>query len=445
MRNLKLTFWGGLLLLAALWVAAEPAIFQAATFMDWRKLMVQLTGIIAVGCMGFAIVLALRPRRLEKWLAGLDKMYRLHKWLGISALVFGIMHWLWAKGPKWAVEWGWMERQAKGKRLPPDNVIEAFLTQFRHTAESVGEWAFYAIVALIVLALLKWFPYRWFYKTHRLMALAFLAFAFHAVVLFKFSYWASPLGVLIAALVITGVVGAFVSLAHRIGQSNKVQGEIVAMRYFPGVHALSIETTVSGWPGHAPGQFVFATSSESEGAHPYTIASGWDPQNPRLMFVVKELGDHTNHLREKLKIGQKVTIEGPYGCFTFDDDRPRQIWIGGGIGITPFIARMQTIAGRAERKNQTIDLFHTTADVDEDAFGRLKADAQSADVRLHLTIDDRDGYLTAANIRNLVPDWREASIWFCGPAAFGETLKRDFAAQGFPVEKHFHQEMFSMR
>ncbi|MDR2219236.1 MAG: ferric reductase-like transmembrane domain-containing protein [Methylobacillus sp.] len=445
MRNFKFTFWGGLLLLVVLWVIAEPAVFQAGTFMDWRKPMIQLTGVIAMGCMGFAMLLALRPRWLEKCLVGLDKMYRLHKWLGISALVFSIMHWLWAKGPKWAVEWGWMEKAAKGKRIPPDNVIEVFLTQFRHTAESVGEWTFYAIVALIVLALLKYFPYRWFYKTHRLMAVAFLAFVFHTVVLFQFNYWATPLGVVIVALLVTGTWSALVSLVHRIGQRNKMPGEIMAMRYFPGVRALAIEAEVKDWPGHEPGQFVFATSSAAEGAHPYTIASGWDPKNPRLMFVVKELGDHTARLREKLKIGQKVTIEGPYGCFTFNDDRPHQIWIGGGIGITPFIARMQTIAGRKEQKNQTVDLFHTTAEVDEQAFENLKADARSAGVQLHLTIDDRDGYLTAATIRNLVPNWHEASIWFCGPTAFAEALKRDFAAQGFPVEKHFHQELFSMR
>ncbi len=31
---------------------------------------------------------------LERHLDGLDKMYRLHKWLGIGALVVGTVHWL---------------------------------------------------------------------------------------------------------------------------------------------------------------------------------------------------------------------------------------------------------------------------------------------------------------------------------------------------------------
>ena len=43
------------------------------------------------------------------------------------------------------------------------------------------------------------------------------------------------------------------------------------------------------------------------------------PKTRRITFITKELGDHTSRLREKLRVGQQVTIEGPYGCFTFDD------------------------------------------------------------------------------------------------------------------------------
>ncbi|MDR2838219.1 MAG: ferric reductase-like transmembrane domain-containing protein [Azonexus sp.] len=443
MRHLKLALAVALLLPAVLWLIAESAVFQAATFMDLRRFMVQLTGVIAYGGMGFAMLLALRPRPLERWFNGLDKMYRLHKWLGIAALVFGIIHWLWAKGPKWAVGWGWLEKPVKGPRIPPDNPLEALFLNYRGFAESVGEWVFYAVVILIALALIQRFPYRWFYKTHRFIALVYLALTFHMVVLLKFSDWILPLGWLMAVLAAGGAWTAVLSLLGRIGAGRKVRGEIRALRYFPGVRSLEIETEAPGWPGHQPGQFVFATSSASEGAHPSTIASGWNPQHPRLSFVVKELGDHTARLREKLRVGQAVTLEGPYGCFTFDDDRRQQIWIGGGIGITPFISRMQHLAGRQD--GRTVNLFHTTADVDEDAFARLKADAQAANIELHLLIDARDGRLTGERIRNLVPGWRDASIWFCGPAGFGEALKRDFAAQGFPVAKDFHQELFNMR
>jgi len=161
------------------------------------------------------------------------------------------------------------------------------------------------------------------------------------------------------------------------------------------------------------------------------------------------LGDHTALLHTKLHLGQSIRIEGPYGCFTFEDDRHCQIWIGGGIGITPSIARMKYLAsiGKAQDwlTEQRIDLFHSTADVDEEALDKLAQDASSANVQLHTLIDARDGYLTGERIRATIPEWRTASIWFCRPAGFGEALKKDFAAHGLPVERHFHQELFAMR
>jgi predicted ferric reductase len=447
MRNLKRVFWGALVLLVLLWLVAEPTIFRSTTFFGLRANMMQLTGIVAIGCMSLAMMLALRPLWPHAWLNGLDKMYRLHKWLGISALGVSIIHWLWAQGPRWAVGWGLLQRPVRGPRAAIENPVAAWLASQRGVAEGMGEWAFYAAVVLIAVALIQKIPYGLFYKTHRLLAVAYLVLVFHTIVLMKFSFWVLPVGWLTAVLLAGGTWAALVVLARKVGASRKVQGTITSMRYYAGVKALEVETEVQGWPGHRPGQFAFATSDASEGAHPYTIASSWHKDSPGITFVVKELGDYTRLLREKLRIGQAVKIEGPYGCFTFDDGRARQIWIGGGIGITPFIGRMKhmTLADRDWPADQRVDLFHTTAEVDEEALDKLASDAKSADVRLHVLIDARDGLLTGERIRAAVPDWREASIWFCGPAGFGEAIKRDLSAHGFPVEQHFHQELFAMR
>ncbi len=449
MRNLRRAFWGSLAILVLLWLVAEPAVFRSATFFGLRGAMVQLTGFVAIGCMSLAMILALRPRWPEAWLGGLDKMYRMHKWLGISALVVAVIHWLWAQGPKWAVGWGWLERPARGVRGAPENPLASLLSSQRGAAESVGEWAFYAVVVLIALALIRRFPYHLFYRTHRLLAVGYLALVFHAVVLLKFDHWTSPVGWLMAVLLAGGSWAAIVVLLRRVGRRSQVEGRITLLHHFDGVDALEIETEVRGWPGHRPGQFAFVSADAADGAHPYTIASGWREETPRIAFVVKDLGDHTHRLHERLRVGQAVRVEGPYGCFTFDDGSLRQIWIGGGIGITPFIGRMKQMAWQKEARDwpagQKIDLFHSTADVDDEALDRLAGDARSADVRLHVLIDARDGYLTGERIRAAVPEWRQASIWFCGPAGFGEALKRDLARHGFPVGSRFHQELFTMR
>ncbi|MDR2858740.1 MAG: ferric reductase-like transmembrane domain-containing protein [Novosphingobium sp.] len=439
-------FWGMLALVSVLWLVADPSVFRLSGVFAIRTAAVQYTGIVAIVCMSVAMILAIRPRWPESRLGGLDKMYRVHKWLGIAALVAAITHWLWAKAPKWAVGWGWLERPARGPRVPPVNPVESLFTQLRHTAEGWGEWAFYGVVVLIAAALIQRIPYRFFYRTHRYVALVYLVLVFHAVVLTKFGYWLSPLGLTLVVLLSYGSWAAVLVLFRRVGRNRQTAGRIAAMRYYPGVRAL--ETTIDmepGWPGHRPGQFAFAMSDPAEGAHPYTIASAWNADEPQITFITKELGDHTRQLPDKLRSGQNVTIEGPYGCFTFDDDCARQIWIGGGIGITPFIARMKYLQSHAGGTLPEVDLFHCTAEIDEDALDNLRADAGAAGIRLHILIDARDGRLDGERICSAVPEWRDASIWFCGPLPFGETLRRDFGKRGFPVADRFHQELFAMR
>ncbi|MDQ7246779.1 ferredoxin reductase family protein [Dongia sedimenti] len=451
MNRIKIAFWAALALLSLLWLAADPGALQPAGFFALRSGMVQWSGILAMGCMSLAMVLALRLRWPEQALGGLDKTYRLHKWLGIGGLCLSVAHWLWTQAPKWAVGLGWLQRPARGPRGPVGNAIEQFLGSLRDPAEGLGEWAFYASVLLIAVALIRLVPYHVFYKTHRLLAVAYLVLVFHSAVLTQFGYWATPLGGLLAVLLAAGSVAAVVSLFGRIGAGRKVRGSIASLTYYPPLRVLEGEIDIpEGWPGHKAGQFAFVRSQPSEGAHPYTIASAWHPAVHRLTFVVKALGDHTARLRDSLRVGQSIEIEGPYGGFTFDDDCRHQIWVGGGIGITPFIARMKQRALQRRTEPgapavQTVDLFHTTADFSAEAITKLEADARAADVRLHVLVDSRHGRLNGERIRAEVPGWRDASLWFCGPSGFGVALSRDFAAHGFPVGTHFHQELFALR
>lgn len=444
MKRVKSTFLAILLLLTALWLAADTLAPAPFTYFSFRTVFMQYSGVIGIGLMSAAMLLALRPKRLEPHLDGLDKMYRLHKWLGIAALAVAIIHWWWAQGTKWMVGWGWMEKPVRQPRAEETfGVVEAWLRGQRGLAESVGEWAFYVAAVLIVLALVKRVPYHWFVKTHKWLAVAYLALAYHSAVLTKVEYWSQPVGWVLAALLLGGSVAALWALAGRIGASRKTQGTIDALTYYPALRVLETSVVLGeGWRGHAAGQFAFVTSDKKEGAHPYTIASAWSPDDRRLVFITKALGDHTGRLRERLKIGMPVTVEGPYGCFDFEDAQPRQIWVGAGIGITPFIARLKQRAATPDAK--TIDLFHPTAEFDQAAIDRLTADAEAAGVRMHLLVSPKDGRLNGERIRAAVPEWRSASIWFCGPPGFGQSLREDFLAQGLPPER-FHQELFQMR
>ncbi len=445
MTHIKRYFWLYLLALSGLWAVTDPTDWAGLPhFFAWRAVLTQYSGVLGIGVMSAAMLLAVRPVWFEPYMGGLDKMYRLHKWLGIVGLVLSLSHWLLAVGPKWAIGWGWLERPVRGPRpvLPEGAVMQAFFAAQRGWAEHIGEWAFYAAAALMLLALVKRFPYRYFFKTHHLLAVAYLALVWHSMVLLKFADWSGPLGLVLGLLMAVGSVAAVLVLLGRVAAKRQVAGEVVAVRHQAELDVVQVEIALQGhWAGHAPGQFAFVTLHEGEGAHPYTISSAWAGDG-RLSFLIKALGDYTRTLAQQVKLNDVVKVEGPYGCFNFQSNKTRQIWVGGGIGITPFIARMQALAHSPDSK--PVDLFHTTAVYNPQAIDMLEQDAQAARVRSHVLWGARDGRLNAAGIAKQVPDWHQADIWFCGPASFGRALKAEFVAMGLSAG-NFHQELFEMR
>src|SRR3990167_7303493 len=97
------------------------------------------------------------------WLSGLDKMYRLHKWLGITALTLSVAHWLLAVLPGQLVGLGWLRRQAYSAsplrtEMPALEWLQQALRGQRGMAVMVGEWAFYLALLMMLLALVRTIP-----------------------------------------------------------------------------------------------------------------------------------------------------------------------------------------------------------------------------------------------------------------------------------------------
>lgn len=453
MRNIRIALWGFPLVLLVLWLLANPmGLFpQPFSYFRFRAGAVQLSGVLAIGAMTACMVLATRARVLENLLGGLDKMYRLHKWMGILALVTGTLHWWLAKGTKWMVRWGWLERPFRGGRPVGGrpggadvDALQAWLRGQRHLVETVGEWVFYIAAIMLILALIKRFPYKIFAKTHKWIAVGYLLLVWHSFVLFRYQQWGQPIGWVMAAMLIVGAISALWTLCGRTGASRMAAASVSSMKYSEPLRTTFFTLTVpKGWPGHEAGQFAFVRAGEGEEPHPYTIASAWDAKKPELHFAVRALGDYTGRLHETLKEGQDVRVEGPYGRFTFEDGTLHQIWIGGGIGITPFMARLQQLAAMGG-DGRSIDLFHTTREEDPEFLARLRQMADAAGVRLHVLIDAKDGFLNVERLIAAVPEWQQAGVWFCGPAVFGARLQSGLLANGM-IAGRWHQELFEMR
>ena len=443
MKRIKLALFVLVVAVTLLWLLTNDfTTGNYSKFWPLRADMVHFSGLLTIAAMSAAIYLAIRPLWLERLFDGLDKSYRLHKWLGIFALSISVVHWGWAQIPKWLVGFGWLERPARRGAGQVQAGLFGWLHEQRGFAEDIGEWAFYVGTLLIILALLKQFPYRWFFRTHRWLALVYLVLVVHSVILMPPPYWSSLLGATMALLLVAGSFAACVSLLRQVGRRHQVVGHIGEVTYHADNRVLQVNIMLDGaWPGHNPGQFAFVTFDENEGPHPFSLSSAWK-NDGKLSFSIKGIGDYTRTLPNALHKGDTVTIQGPYGCFDFRGHKPGQIWIAGGIGIAPFIACLKALAEIDKGKH--IDLFYCTSVPDKGFIESIQQLAEQARIRLHVLIASEQGRLTPQRLRQQITDWKNRDVWFCGPAEFGNELRRDLTGHGLPASD-FHQELFNMR
>jgi predicted ferric reductase len=405
-----------------------------------RQEVLYLSGLLSISLMSLAMFLSTRPAWLETPLGGMDRVYRTHKWAGILGVSFAIAHWL--------VEEivGKILKATIGRegRIPKEK-FTGFLEVMRDLAKDMGEWAFYVVLIMLAITLWKRFPYKTWRLTHLAMPVIYLMLALHAAMLAPTDYWTQPVGILLATLIAGGIYGALHSLVGRIGRKRQVNGSIVALEQ-PASDVLTVRCQLgNGWRGHRPGQFAFVTFDAKEGAHPFTIASaGRDDRT--ITFQIKTLGDYTRTLGNRLEIGQAVKVEGPYGRFDMarQDSSAQQIWIAGGIGVTPFLAWLDSL--QQTPSQVSADLHYCTRDRANDPFvSRLEASCVALPgIRLHIHGAQQGETLSAADVAAAQTGSRRSEIWFCGPQGLAEKLKHELGRIG-QGRFRFHQEAFEMR
>lgn len=438
------TFLAGLLSLVAFaWgldLLASPAPSAASLWWTIRQEALYLTGLSAIILMSLAMVLATRPVWLERPFGGMDRIFRMHKWSGILAISFGAAHWL--------VELSDDILKAlvgRNGRLPKEK-LAAFLEMLRDLAEDMGEWAIYALLAMLVLTMWKRFPYLVWRYVHRVMPVLYLMLAFHAALLSPSNYWGQPVGLLLAAFLAAGTMASVISLTGRIGKSRLVNGTIVSVAR-PAADVTEVTCRLDeGWRGHRPGQFAFIAFDNFEGPHPFTIACA-DKGDRTVTFQIKALGDYTRDLADRLLPDQQVRVEGPYGRFDLSrrSRHAQQLWIAGGIGVTPFLAWLESL--RAAPDNAPIADFHyCSRNREHDAFVARLIELCSGLPTIHLHIHGakQGDVLSAEALASSRLAGKATEIWFCGPQGLADKLKAGLR-KSWKGRFRFHQEAFELR
>ena len=437
----------GVLGVAGLFVVYAALYWQhvIAAAMPFDAQLSYFLGSCAVICMVVGLLLSARPRPAESSFGGLDRMYKLHKYLGVATLLLFIAHFATVPGgPEGQVAAvGAVPAEAGAEPSAPGEPAGGEEEEL--PIDLFGLIAMIGFTLLIVITLNRKIPYHRWIATHRFMGLFFIVVAAHV---FMVLYDGEDIP-------LQSAPGAFLALLLVAGLASYVYKQLIypSRQKHPfavaAVNRLERATEVVLQPKDRmfpfePGQFAFVTIDAAgfREAHPFTISSG--AGEDVLRFTMKVLGDYTRRVRDDLAAGADAAIEGPYGRFNPLRDSRKQVWIAGGIGITPFLSVLRTMApghGKTIRLYYCVRLSREALFLDE-----LEARAaQLGGITIKLFDSGSGARIDAAALqKDLDGRAGEWSYYLCGPKPLATAISEGLAKRGVPARR-IHTEEFEFR
>lgn len=200
------------------------------------------------------------------------------------------------------------------------------------------------------------------------------------------------------------------------------------------------------------GQFAWITLGDTPfrlQQHPFTMSSSAD-STKNIRFTIKELGDFTSEVKN-LKPGAKAFLEGPYGNFTLGSSTAiHNIFIVGGIGVTPAISMLETSRDRGDTRTFTL-IYATPNKKNTPFYEELKVLATTLNLNVVHVFDDPEdgwegesGFVTDEILKKYTPnDFKNCEYFICGPPPMMDIVEPAIAGWGVPVHK-VHSERFNI-
>lgn len=420
----------------------------------------RVTGLIGIVMYALNLLYATRLRFLEYWFGGLNRVYIAHHLLGALALIFLTFHPLFLAlrylVPNIVSGFDPTTFKLAALQLVPNGLfpIRALLDTSAQYHEVVlqqwatmfGSIAFWGMVGLLLVTFFIKIPYRLWLFSHKFLGLAFFIGGLHVLFISSDTSKDPVMKWYILTIVAIGLV-AFI---YRTLLSNvfirRYKYNVEQVRFVAGnVAQVRMKHQTDRMPYKA-GQFVFVRfvqqhSKISKEWHPFTISSA--PSDEQLEISIKGLGDYTNNLTG-LTPGAVAEIEGAYGRFGYKNySAVNQIWVGGGIGITPFLSMIKDLPANGQR----VDLYYAVKTeselIDWDLLAQ-HAGARSESVRVIPFIGDKqEGHLDVAYIERTSGELKGRDFYICGPPAMMQGLRKQLRAKGIPATS-IHTEEFGM-
>jgi predicted ferric reductase len=197
-----------------------------------------------------------------------------------------------------------------------------------------------------------------------------------------------------------------------------------------------------GWVilGHGP----FATTQ-----HPFSFSSSAERDDGSVEMTIKAAGDFSSSVGD-IPSGTRAFVDGPHGVFTPDrNEGPGFVLIGGGVGITPLMSIVRTMADRGDRR--PVLLVYGSPTLDEATFLEELRELESRmDLRVVHVLSSPDdawegerGYVDADLLRrHLPPRHRHQQYFACGPPPMLDAVEQVLAEDLHVPADKIHTERF---
>lgn len=208
-------------------------------------------------------------------------------------------------------------------------------------------------------------------------------------------------------------------------------------------------------PAPLPGQFVVLRLEREGGLPPllrnYSISAYLDNKAYRIS-VKRDTGEGSQYLHDHIDAGAVIELSAPRGSFTLGDDALPVVLLSAGIGITPVLAMLRSLAATSAAR--AVWWAHGARDGADQAFKnearalleRLPGSrslvfysqpAASDELGMHY---DQRGRLTVAAVQAMGAP-KDAQFYLCGPPLFMDQLQADLKTWGV-TDAHIHTEAF---
>lgn len=404
----------------------------------------QMLGLVGMAMFALNLVLSARLKWLESIFGGMNKIYIVHHILGGLAFILLLLHPLFLVARYLQME-GAAIKQVLMLFVWNPACGEHFLLLAPECSTTFGVTGLFLMILFLVITFFVKLSYPTWKLTHKFLGLAFFFASLHVLTIPSDVSTVIYLKYYMFLLMAAGFLGVIY---------RTVLGFIIVPRIeyvIDGVR--SVNETVSEVLMHpknekncmryTPGQFIFVGFPDISGlkeVHPFSLLS--QPEGICISIGVKALGDYTKRLRE-LKPGMRAIIEGPFGRTSYIYyPRKSQIWIAGGIGITPFLGMARSLRPDDGYK---VDLYYSAIDRSEAAFldELEQIAARNPNIRLISWFSKEKSFLTAEAIVKESGGVLGKEIFLCGPPPMMKALKEQFGKWKVPVA-NIHSEEFSI-